>query len=84
MDIYGHAVLASGTPGTTIFTLPEGYRPARAMASPTTGSTTIGGNTAAVDLVIDDTGAVYANRIPAHPVDVRIAVQIFLHAPDLA
>lgn len=81
VDIQGH--VDSGTKGTTIFTLPTGYRPSSgASVSGVAGFVTSGSVVVPTVLTITPGGAVSATGLVIdNPDDVTVASQFFLTPP---
>lgn len=73
-------VVGVGTPGSTIFTLPEGYRPSTNFTFfGTVGS--IAGSFSAGLVLIDQDGHVYGDRSPAQHDSIFIKGEFYLSPP---
>lgn len=78
VDLRG--VVASGTPGSTIFTLPEGYRPAHQSTLSVTGL--IGTTPSAGLLTVSSAGAVSGERVGSSDHEtIYIQGSIFIDTP---
>lgn len=80
VDIHGK--VDGGTAGSTIFTLPEGYRPNHTSWAVVYGDA--GSGVIVSTAYITTAGAVKVESIPSNPTTVLMASQFFLSAPDPA
>ena len=85
VDIAGYAV-TGGTAGSTVFTLPTGYRPSTQVNFPIVGVST--GTYNAALLTVDTTGDVHPTRIVssvgAHPAEFYVSGSFFIIPPAAA